>query len=515
MSLRESRPWRWVLLGAVTLLGASAFWVFDALPYQDLPAHAGLIAMRHRFASSAFEQRYYELGSEVGPYAVFLFLGDLFDRFLGPLGAARALATLPVLATPAALLFARRRLHEDHSPWAGFLGVALSFGFMTLLGLASYLLGMALLVVALTVWMLLLADVDRGRPALRRELVFAACALSVFLAHGYAFVVLALLAKLTAIATGDRGKRALRLRALGPGVLLGVWSAARGGPPPGSAGTFELVQSVDYQTPLDKLSLLATPTLMTRSGVDVAVGLLVFGVLLVSLRATAREPEPVADELARRSWSHSRALLVAAAGAAVLFFLLPHAFKWFGFIDGRMVPIFLFVAIACIRRPALGPRLERVLDRVAVVAACGMTGIVLYASGRFQAEARGWREVLASIPAEASVLNLPIDPNSDVFTAHPFVHYDKLAATDHDVLLSDVWADRATALYATPDNPQTRLPAAYNSANLKRIDWASLRLTDWSYVLIRTRPDARAPETPGLPLVRHVGGFWLYRGPPD
>jgi hypothetical protein len=505
--------WRWALLAASILAAASAFWVFDALPFQDLPAHAGLIAMRHRFAGSAFEQRYYKLGSQVGPYAAFLFLGELYDRFLGPMGAVRALATMPVLATPAALLFARRRLHRDRAPWAGFLGVALSFGFMTLLGLASYLLGVALLVVALTVWLELLDDVDRGLRARKRELVFGAAALSVSLAHGYAFAVLVALAALTAAASGDRYARLVRLRALAPGISVAAWSIAFGGPPPGSAGTFELVRSADFRTPLDKLSLLVTPTLMTRWGLDVVVGLAIWGVLLASLRATLRDHEPHTGGADRRSRSHARALAITAAGTAALFLALPHAFKWFGFIDGRMLPIFLFLIIACVRRPALGPRLGRVLDGVAVGAACTMTAIVLYASSRFQAEARGYREVLGAVPALASVLNLPIDPDSDVFTAHPFVHYDKLTAIEHDVLLSDIWADRATALYATPDNPQARLPVEYNSANLKRLDWAAFDLSDWSYVLIRTRPEASAPETPGLALAKHAGGFWLYAGP--
>jgi hypothetical protein len=250
---------------------------------------------------------------------------------------------------------------------------------------------------------------------------------------------------------------------------------------------------------------------MTRSGLDVAVGLAIWGVLLASLWATLRDGEPPTDEADRRSRKHTQALLVAAAGAAAMFVVLPHAFEWFGFIDGRMVPIVLFLIIACIRRRALGVRLEGILGGVAWCAACVMVSIVLFASYLFQDEAHGYREVLSAVPAEASLLNLPIDPDSAVFTAHPFVHYDKLAAVDRDILPSDVWADRATALYATPDNPQTRLPADYNSANLKSVDWTSFDLSDWSHVLIRTRPGAAAPETPGrLTLLKHEGGFWLY-----
>src|SRR5687767_10775680 len=107
-STRTGEPSRvaWIWLGAVGLVGVLVFWVFEALPFQDLPAHAGLIAMRHRFAESAFEQRYYVLAPHIGPYSLFRFLGEVFVRIGGPLSAVRALGTLPVIATPLALLYA-------------------------------------------------------------------------------------------------------------------------------------------------------------------------------------------------------------------------------------------------------------------------------------------------------------------------------------------------------------------------------------------------------------------------
>jgi len=490
--------------------GVLVFWLFDALPFQDLPAHAGLIAMRHAYAGSAFEQRYYKLGSFLGPYSIFLALGELFDRALGPLGAVRALGSFPVLATPAALLFARRRLHRDASLWAGFLGVALSFGFLTLLGLASYLLALALFVVALTVFLELLADVDAGAPrAAHRERAFLGLALAVSFAHGHALGVLVLSATATAWVgpAATRARRLVRLRSALPALLPLAWSAWRGGAPPGSSESFELVPAADYQTLLDKLSLLGTPTLMTRSGLDLAVGVAIWAVLLAAMGVTLRDrAAPLPDALQTRRLATAAALVLAG------FFALPHAFKWFGFIDGRMVPVFLYLVILGVRRPALGPRLDRGLGALAMAAAFAIPSIALEASRRFQAEARGYEDVLAAVPAGASLLNLPLDPNSDVFTAHPFVHYDKLVATRRDVLVSDVWPDRATALYPTPDNPQVKLPASYNSANLVRIDWASFDLDAWSYVLVRVRPDATPPATPSrVVLVAHAGGWWLYR----
>ena len=82
----------WVGLGAVGVLAVLVFWIFEALPFQDLPAHAGLIAMRHRYVESAFESRFFVLAPHIGPYSLFRFLGEAFVRGVGPIGAVRALA---------------------------------------------------------------------------------------------------------------------------------------------------------------------------------------------------------------------------------------------------------------------------------------------------------------------------------------------------------------------------------------------------------------------------------------
>ena len=120
--------------------------------------------------------------------------------------------------------------------------------------------------------------------------------------------------------------------------------------------------------------------------------------------------------------------------------------------------------------------------------------------------------MLARVPAQATLLNLPLDPNSDVFTAHPFIHYDKLALADRPVVVSDVWFHQGSALYPTNANPALRLPASYSESDLKFIDWPAYHLEDWEFVLIRTRPAASQPYTPNdLTLEEHVGGWWLFK----
>jgi hypothetical protein len=504
----------WIGLGVAMAAGALLFWAFDALPFMDLPAHAGLIALRHRFASSPFEQHYLVYAPHVGPYSLFRGLGELFDRVIGPVGAVRALATLPVIATPLALLFARRRLHGEASAGFGYLGLILSFGLMTVFGFASYLLGEACMLVTLTLWLELLVAVDDRSPRARSlEIASLVAAPLLFVAHGQAFMLFLVLAGVACVATGDRVRRLLRLRALAPAIALAAWvaweervSVAPSGAVAVSAGKM----APFFQGTFDKLSLLVTPTLMTRSGIDAAVGVAIWVVLIAGLVATARSLRTESNAAA--ATRHTRALLACLVVVVALFLALPHSVGWFGFVDGRLVPLVLFLGLMAVRVRALGPSLRFAFARLAPAFAAAVLLVNYVASYRFQDEARGWREVLAQIPAESRVLNLPIDPNSDVFTGHPFVHYDKLVLTDRPAVLSDIWFHQGTALYPRPNNPALALPPEYMSSDLHFTSWSAYRLEDWDYVLVRTRPNAEqlpGPVPASLTLVDHRGGFWL------
>jgi hypothetical protein len=266
----------------------------------------------------------------------------------------------------------------------------------------------------------------------------------------------------------------------------------------------------------DKFSLLVTPTLLTRTGVDALVGLglwVVLGAGVVATVRALRRPAPAgapAADLASRL--HSRALVACIAALALAFLALPHSIGWFGLVDGRLVPLLLLLAVLAVRRDALGNSLGASYERYAPIAASAMIAIALAASHFFQAEARGWREVLAEVPADARLLNLPLEPNSELFTAHPFIHYDKLVLTERPIVVSDVWFHQGTAIYPTAQNPALHLPSSYSESDLRFIDWPAYRLSDWDYVLIRTRPDAAQPYgPPELQLAAHRGGWWLFR----
>lgn len=524
---RGAIAWSWVGLATVMLAGLLLFWVFEAMPFMDLPAHGGLIAVRHRFATSPFEEQFFVLAPHIGPYSVFRFLGEAFVGFLGPIGAVRALATLPAIATPAALLFARRRLQGDRSPTFGYFGVILSYGLMTLYGFASYLLGVAVMLFALTLWLELMVLADERSPQARRaELIIVLVAPLVFVAHGHAFLLFLALAGVSAIATGDRVQRILRLRALTPALLLAayVWWLERGSTVPAGSVAVPNKMELLFQGPIDKLSLLIAPTLMTRSGIDLAVGVIVWGLVFAGVFMTVRHlrigtsyalssPSIGTDALMdARARLHSKALLACMATLGVVFLVLPHQIGWFGFVDGRLVPIIVFLGLMSLRMVALGPTLRFAFEKLGPVFAVAVVLVAFIASYRFQDEARGYKEVLAAVPANTRLLNMPIDPNSDNFTGHPFVHYDKLALADRPVVVSDVWFHQGSALYPRAGNPALTLPDEYISSDLHSLNWPAYRLEDWDYVLVRTRPAADSPVTPAsLSLVEHRGGWWLYR----
>ena len=510
-------PWAWL---AVLEVGALvAFFGFEALPFQDLPAHAGLIALRDRLPVSPFEHRYWVFAPHVGGYSLFRWLGHALAVPFGPLGAVRVLAAMPCLAFPAALLYARRRLYGELQPGFGFLGILLSFGLMTLLGFASYLIALGVLIVSLTWWLELLALGERsdGPSAPRRWLTAKVAVAAAFMvvAHGFAFVVFLVLCAATAVATGRRTRRVGQLALLAPALGIAAWSTMveRSLPvPAGSVPWLGHEPPIHFQGVYDKLSLLFTPTLMTRWGLDIGLCIYLWVFWAWTLARVRRRP---AAEGRAEDEIHVSALAGATGAALVLFAVLPHSIHWFGFVDGRLVPLVLMLGFLTVPRRYLSLRMAAQFDRVIPLAATVMIVLVLVASYSFQAEARGYREVLAEVPTGSRLLNLPLAPNSDVFTAHPFVHYDKLPLVERPLLVSDVWIHQGSALYPTAENPTLSLPPSYIESNLVGIEWPSYKLEQWDYVLIRTNAHDPAPSVPEiLTLVRHEGGWWLYRSRP-
>ena len=190
----------------------------------------------------------------------------------------------------------------------------------------------------------------------------AAFAPLIFVAHGHAFVLFLLCAGVSAACTGRRAQRFLRFRALVPALGLASWVAwiERGTTTP--SGSVPVVPPLVpvFQSPAAKFELLVTPTLMTRSGIDFFVARRALGLRGRAARSTrcGRSAE-TRGACSAPPHRHSRALYASAGALTVLFLVLPHAIGWFGFVDGRLLPLVLMLALLGVRREALPRPLSR------------------------------------------------------------------------------------------------------------------------------------------------------------
>lgn len=496
----------WLAFAAIECAALAVFWAFDALPFMDLPGHAGVIALRSFYPQSDFLQQYFRVAPHFGAYSLFRFIGDSLAPWIGPVAAVRVLASLPIIGVPLAILYARYRLCGDVRPFFAYAALILSFGFMTIMGFASYMLAIAIFVVALAEWLVLLRH---SSATVSSEIGVALLSALLFISHGFAFFIFVLLATATVVSDRSCIPRFARLRALGPAVVLlcySLWTehSERLPETPSAELTFR------FQGLADKLSLLATPTLVTRTGIDILIGILIWVAVVVAVakswHSSARSGSATATQ------PYVRALSLASLASLCIFFVLPHSIGWFGFVDGRVLPLTLLIGLLAIDPDIFSQRTQSLATATAGLAAVLTVALLFVASYQFQDEASGYAETLASVPEESRLLYLPLEPDSRIFVGHPFVHFDKLVLTQRPIIPSDLWFHQGTAIYPTKINPILQLPAEYSSSDLKTIIWPHYKLDDWHYVLIRLGKGSAPLDTPpGLSAVSHHGGWWLYR----
>lgn len=490
-------------LGCAVAVAVAIYWVWPALPFQDLPGHAGLVALRARIATTPFDQEYFVHAPRLGPYTVFRALGEFFSKGLGPIGAVRMLATLPVIALPLSVLASRRLLGFRTDVAQGYLAILLSFGFMTISGFASYNLAIAVLVLTVSAHVALLED--DATPTRRKRLAAAVACLSaaLYLSHGFAFCMGAVAVFFATLVKGA-GSASFwnRIRTLFlwlPGVSVAAYASyveAFGSLPPG-ARMPTITSGTYYDSLLGKASLLLTPTLMSRLRVDAAFSVILWIAMVAALlRARKRMP------------SSTRRMLAATAALFAVFCILPHGIGWFGFVDGRLAPILFLLPIVALPDPTWPKHFLRFGAPVMAFVALLHIHVL---SALFQGEAKGANEVLRAVPARAHLLSLMVNPDSKYFTASSFTHYDKLVMAERESVPSSMWFHQGTALYPTAKNPVLALPMSYREADLGKVDWPAYKLADWDYVFMRWLPEDGPPDVPpGLDVVAHEGAFWLF-----
>ena len=507
-------------LGLLVVLGlvvAGGFMLFPLLPHQDLPAHAGLLAVRQRLESSALLGQHFQQGALLGPYTSFLALAQLLGAGFGADVGMRMLAAIATLALPAALLVARHRVVGDGWVGAGYLGLVLALGFPAALGLMSFLLGQAALVLAVAQLSRVMFPAtapsiahgahgtdgtdgqgpfaDPGASAAwRAEALLALLALATALSHGFSFVLLALIAVISLRAPGSPRGAWIHLRALAPAgaALVAAALRDRGFYPAGPERSL-----IHYDGLLSKLALLVLPATSTRLLVDALIGLalsllLGVGVWIGLRRAGATGPGPILPSMRRRA-----ALARAAVILGAMALLAPTRVGWFGSIDLRLAMTALLLAILALPPVPHGRRRRGWMDLVAPWMAVGVAACSLVATAAFQFEARAARAVLSDVPAGSRLLYLPVDPTSRYWAARPFLHWDHLLLLDRDVLISDPWLHAGSALRTTPAAAWLSRPIPpFRQEAQRAIDWAAIDLAPWDHVLVRTFPGTTSPLVP-------------------
>jgi len=494
----------WVIFVLLELGAIAVFWCFDAQPFMDFPGHAGVMALRQRYWGSLVLQRDYVVTLNLGGYPLYRLVSDGLAGLIGPVATMRAISTFPVVALPLAMHYARRRLYQDDSALFLFVTLVLSFGYMTQMGLTPFLVAFPVVIWALTDWLIYLEKCSTGPVALRREAGVAALVLMVGVMHAYAFAVLSVIMLMTAASRRPLWRYLICLRVLAPAlffVLFTAWLAKSTNLPPQAVAQVVPFGAI-YGSLLDKLGLLITPFLATRTGIDAAIGVAIWAAAVTGMVATLR----------RKSSSIAVPLRNACIALMVGFAVLPHRVRSFDFVDSRLLPIILLAAFMAIDGKAITPRWRRHTTMAAATAATTVVGLQLFAMQTFQGEAAGFHAVVGQMPAGRRMLYLPVQADSRIFISHPFVHYDKLAFVERGVLPSQFHFHHASGIFPTRNNPILRLPHDYVESDLKSIAWPHYDLAEWDFVMIRTFPDAPAPAVPeALALMDHRGGWWLYR----
>ena len=471
-----------------------------SLPFQDLAGHAGHFAVRQRLLQDGWERAFLIDEPHAGPYSVFRAVGQCATGIFGAFGAVRALAVLPIWLTPLAALILRQKITGRWEPAYAALGLYLCCGFLLMLGFASFMAGAAVCLLAYAAF-LQLAESNQ----LRRDGLLAALgAVATFFTHGYAFAMLGFLVVLAQTSTTRGRNRWAAAAALGPAMLCGLFSQWAVRHVAGHATVHGASAGLYFQGPVDKLSLLVTPFLMTRLGIDMALGIAFWGLLLFS----AVRFRPQAELLITPHDRHRQRAFHAAVALSLLFLALPHNAQWFGFVDARLLPLtYLMYTLS------LPPQWWSSARRHAATGtSCLQCTILAVGVLLFQQEFKGFEQIAQHIQPERSLLHLPVFADSRYLVAHPFVHEDKLLLLGKPMLLSDMWLHQGTGLYATDANPVVRLDPNYASSNVKLpIAWKSFAPNDWDYVLLRMRDTVNTPDVPAYwKSAAHSGTWWLF-----
>lgn len=426
--MATSRLW-WERRGVAALL-ALAFAVPllwpEVPPLTDLPGHMA----RYHVAldggatpalARAFGYRWRLIGN-LGVDLAVMPLGAVFGV---EAGTRIVVASIPVL-TAAAMLVLSRVVHGRIAPTALF-ALPLAFCWPLQLGFVNFCLAMALALLALAGW---IALGRAGRPLLR-ALLFVPVSWLLWTAHSFgwgAFGLFAFGAELARRRESGQRWSAAGLAAIGWCLPLATPALAMtGGAASGASGWFDGAQ---------KLAAIASALRDHWLALDVASVL----ALLALLWIAAREPRLSCSAIL--GWP---ALLALAA-----FGILPHRLFGGAFVDTRLFPYALALAVLAIRPPA-DARLARGL---AITGAAFVAVRLAAATASFAINGADLTRELTAlrfIPRGASVYTLAARACDGGWDRRRIDHLAGMAIVRRDAFANDQWAIPGQQLLAIRD----------------------------------------------------------------
>lgn len=416
---------RWFVACVVLITAAPLLWP-RIPPITDLPGHMGRWHIALALAQLPALQRYYDFHwALIGNLGCDLAVIPLAKLFGLELGTKLLVMFIPML-TVLGLLLVARQVHGRVPPSA-LLALPLAYAWPFQLGFVNFQLAQALALLAFALW-LKLGDDDRLGT---RALVMVPLSWGLWIAHDFGWGLFGLLAF---------GSEFARRRALGCGKRHAFSSA--------------VVQCLPLALPAIAMVLTPTDASQPVSG-DWFNPVIKLGWMLSILcdrwsfyDSLSLMPMAMMLYLAARDrrLGYAPQLLIPALLCFAAFLIFPRLLMGGAYVDMRMAPVALALAIVAVRPPE-GQRLARTL------ALCGL----LFLSLRLTTTTASFAErsavqeeelrALDVLPQGASVLNLVVGHCDRLRgTDDRLDHIAGLAIVRRDVFVNEQWALRGQQL---------------------------------------------------------------------
>lgn len=390
--------------------------VLPALPpLVDLPGHIGRYRILVEAGQMPLTRHWAVHWTLIGNLGV-----DLLVVALHPLLDVETAARLVVMLIPpltvAAMLWAAREAHGRLPATAAF-ALPLAYGFPFQLGFVNFCLAQALAFGGLALWLRL----ARTRPAWVRVLGFVPLAWIVWICHSFGWAMLGLFAFGAEWAAG-RGQGLSWWRSA---VRAGVFCLPMALPLLAMLGGGDRLEgdTGDWFNLTVKAQWVASLLRERWRPYDVAGAIVLVCVLWTAVRS--------------RRWRFSPSLGVPALLAFAVFLLLPRLFQGGSYVDMRILPAAVALALLAIRPD------DAAGSRVAGFGAAFLILRTLTTTAAFVLYARGQQAELAALPAlpfGSAVLVLVDEPSSKEW-AHPRrTHIAGIAVARRRVFVNEQWA---------------------------------------------------------------------------